>query len=88
VAVDGDTLRAVVRNLSPGELQMRGGPYAPEGANIAIGTVDGYQPARTALEFALHSAGEAVEVTVTLATLHFAERGTVQVTAQAIIRQA
>lgn len=75
-----------MRNLSTGELEMHGGPYGPDGANIAVGDVGGYQPARTALEFALRSGRESVEVTVTLATLRFPDRGTVRVTAQAIVR--
>ena len=88
VVVAGDTLRTIVRNFSPGELRMRGGVYGPEGANIVVGEAAAYEPARAAIEFTLGRPGDQVDVTVTLGTLRFADRGTVQVTAQAIVRQA
>ena len=86
--VSGDSLRTLVRNFSTGELRMTSGPYGPEGANVIVGEAAGLEPARTAIEFTLGDPGDQVDVSVTLATLRFADRGTVRVSAQAIIRQA
>ena len=87
VLISGDSLRTIVRNFSTGELRMTGGAYGPEGANIILGGAAGLEPARTAIEFTLGDPGDQVEVSVTLATLRFADRGTVRISAQAIIRQ-
>ncbi len=83
VTVSGDTLRTAVRNFTADELQMRGGVYGAEGENVVLGEASAYEPARAALEFSIGS----VEVSVTLGTLRFADRGTVKVSAQAIVRQ-
>ncbi len=87
VLVRGDSLRTIVRNFSPGELRMTSGPYGPEGANIILAAAAALEPARTGIEFTLGDPGDQVEVSVTIATLRFAERGTIRVSAQAIIRQ-
>jgi hypothetical protein len=88
VVVSGDTLRTVVRNFSTGELRMRGGVYGPEGANIVIGEAAAYEPARTATEFTIGDPGDQVEVSITLGTLRFADRGTIRVSAHALVRRA
>jgi hypothetical protein len=88
VVVSGDTLRTVVRNFTNAPLRMTGGAYGPDGANVVIGEAAAYEPARAAVEFTLGDADDSAEVTVTLATLSFAERGTVKVSAQAIVRQS
>jgi hypothetical protein len=84
ITVTGDTLRSIVRNFTEDELRMNGGPYGPDGANVVLGQASAYAPARTALEFSIGS----VDVSVTIGTLRFADRGTVRVSAQAIVRQA
>jgi hypothetical protein len=84
----GDTLRAIVRNLSSSQLQMQGGVYGPPGENIAVGEAAAYEPGRAAIEFSLGTGRDRVEVTVTVGTLRFAERGTIKVSAQAIVRHA
>jgi hypothetical protein len=86
VTISGDTLRTIVRNLSSGELRMRGGAYGPDGANIVEGEASAFEPARAAVEFTLASGGDQVEVSVTVGTLRFADRGTLKVSAQAIIK--
>ncbi|MGZ6617487.1 MAG: hypothetical protein ACXVFQ_24060 [Solirubrobacteraceae bacterium] len=83
ITVSGDTLRTVVRNFTSDELTMSGGVYGPEGANVIVGEATAYQPSRAAVEFAIGS----VQASVTLGTLRFADRGTVRVSAQAIVRQ-
>jgi hypothetical protein len=88
VSISGDTLRTVVRNLSPGDLRMRGGPYGPDGASVVLGDAAVYEPARAAVEFTLGDRNDEVDVNVTLGTLRFAERGTIKVSAQAIVRQS
>ena len=88
VVIRGDTLRTVVRNLSSGELAMEGGPASDAGGSIAFGDAAAYQPGRSSLEFALGSGADRVEVSVVIGTLRFAERGTVRVSAQAIVRTA
>lgn len=88
VTLVGDTLRTIVRNFSSGQVQMQGGAYGPPGANVILGEAAAYEPARAAIEFTLGAGEDCVEVSVTLATLQFAERGTIKVSAQAIVRQA
>jgi hypothetical protein len=86
VVVSGDTLRTVVRNLSPGELRMGDGSSAAEGMSVTFGDVARYEPRRAAVGFTLADGDDVVAVDVTIATLRVAERGTTRVTAQAIAR--
>jgi hypothetical protein len=88
VVIRGDTLQTIVRNLSNGELEMDGRHDRPAGLHVAIGEVAAYEPASVSVDFALGSPGDRVEVKVLIATLRFGERGTVRVTAQAVIRKA
>ena len=87
VAVAGDTLRTVVRNLSGGEMIMDG-QREPSGYGIALGEVAHREPCHTGLSFTVDGADGRVEVKVTLMTLRLAERGTTRVTAQALLRWA
>lgn len=88
VVVSGDTLRTVVRNLSSGELEMAGTNADYSGGSIVLGGAAEYEPAQTSVEFALGAGGDRVVVKVLIGILHFAERGTVRVTGQAVIHQA
>ena len=87
VVLRDDTIKTVVRNLSSGELetQIDHDVHGPIG--IATEEAERYLPGRTRLDFALVERAERVTVEVLIATLRFVERGTVQVTAQAIVRQ-
>ena len=84
VTIAGDTLRTVVRNLSTGELTM--GPAGGDLPSRGIGEVEVYEPAHSELLFSLGSGADTVVVSVQLATLRFGDRGTIRVTAQAILR--
>ena len=88
VALTGDTMRTVVRNLSPGRLHMSGPASDQHGLSIGLGDVEQYEPGRIEVEFALGEADDRVAVEGVIATLRFRERGTVRVTAQAVIRHA
>jgi hypothetical protein len=88
VVVSGDTLRTIVRNLSGGRLQMGGETDSPDGVSIAQGDAVVYEPGRAAVSFALGAPGDQVDVSVTLGTLRFADRGTIKISAQATVRQA
>jgi hypothetical protein len=88
VAISGDTLRTFVRNLSSGQLRMRGGTEQPDGGSIVLGDAAAYEPARAGIEFTLGSGRDRVDVQGTIATLRFAQRGTIKVSAQAIVRRA
>lgn len=88
VAVEGDTLRTLVRNLSAGDLTMDPAGSGYGGVSFVLGPVEAYEPTCSEISFSLGSGGDRVEVDVTIATLRFAERGTVRVTAQAVVRQA
>ncbi|HEY2769227.1 MAG TPA: hypothetical protein VGI87_01600 [Solirubrobacteraceae bacterium] len=88
VQISGDTLRTIVRNLSSGAIEM-----APLGGsrvanNVAYGEVTAYQPGSATLDFTLGDRADPVEVAIQVGTLHLADRGTIRVTAQAIVRQA
>jgi hypothetical protein len=84
VVLSGDTLRTVVRNLSAGELSLDTPSEAPE--SFGFGEVAVYEPGVASLSFSLGSGRDRVSVNATIAILRFAARGTVRVTAQAIVR--
>ncbi len=87
IVLSDDTIKTVVRNLSSGELTTHIDHDAHGPIGIATEEAERYIPGRTRLDFALVERAERVTVEVLIATLRFVERGTVQVTAQAIIRQ-
>jgi hypothetical protein len=87
IVLSDDTIKTVVRNLSSGELKTHIDHDAHGPIGIATEEAESYMPGRTRLDFALVERAERVTVEVLIATLRFVERGTVQVTAQAIIRQ-
>jgi hypothetical protein len=84
VTVSGDTLRTLLRNFTTDELTMSGGVYGPEGANVILGEASAYEPSRVAVEFSIGS----VDASITLGTLRYTDRGTIRVSAQAIVRQS
>jgi hypothetical protein len=87
VVLEGDTLRSIVRNLSP-DAEVRFGPARssyPIGAG-SFGDLAGYEPGNVAIDFCLESATERVDVTGTIATLKFSDRGTTRITVQAVVR--
>ncbi len=88
LVISGDTLRTVVRNLSSAELEMEPGPGTDVGASLAFGEAAEYEPGRSGIEFALGTGADRVTVSVVIGTLRFAQRGTIRVSAQAIVRQA
>jgi hypothetical protein len=77
-----------VRNLSSGPLRMRGGTEEPDGGSIVLGDAAAYEPARAGVAFTLGSGGDQVDVEGTIGTLRFAQRGTIKVSVQAIVRRA
>ena len=87
VTLTGDTVRTVVRNLSSGELDMTR-RTGDQGASIGFGEVGEYEPGRAELAFAIGTGGDRVAVTGLIATLRHRDRGTIRVTAQAIVRHA
>ncbi|HEV2975620.1 MAG TPA: hypothetical protein VGX69_11625, partial [Solirubrobacteraceae bacterium] len=87
VLVSGDTLRTVVRNLSGAELAIERGGATGRTHAYAFGEASLYGPGHASLAFTLGSGEDKVAASVTIATLRFADRGTVRVTAQAIVRQ-
>jgi hypothetical protein len=84
VTIAGDTLRTIVRNLSVGALTMIGD--TDQRISVSSGDVEAYEPSHSGLRFTLGVGADRVEVEIQLATLRFAERGTIRVTAQAIMR--
>jgi hypothetical protein len=87
VAVSSDTLQTIVRNFSSAELVMESVPYDPA-ASFVFGEAATYKPGIARVAFSLRDGSDAVRVSATIATLNFAQRGTVRVSAQAIVRQA
>ena len=87
VVVRGDSLQAIVRDLAGGGVLIRAGPGAGAGRNYAWGDVAAYQPGHAQLEFTLGGGDDRLLVKLTIATLRFADRGTVSVSGQAIARQ-
>jgi hypothetical protein len=88
VVVSDDTIRTVVRNLSPGKLNIeRDSGYGLPNA-IATDEAAAYRPGTAALTFTVGSGTDRVRAEVKIGTLRFERRGTVRLTGQAIVRQA
>jgi hypothetical protein len=84
VVVHGDSLRTVVRNFTDRPLEVTQGT---PGINLAFGEVAVLRPGRADLEFTLGAGADRLRARVTMATLRFDERGTVRVSANAVLRQ-
>ncbi len=89
VVIVPDNVRVIVRNLSPGTLVFDSEGY-PRPVIVLDDELETLQlrPGHHQLTFTLGEEDDAVEVRVVLATLRVLERGTVQVTGQAIVRRA
>jgi hypothetical protein len=88
VVVSPDTIRTVIRNLSAGELTIEHDPGY--GLPTAFASLEAatYRPGSALLRFSVGKRRDRIGVDVRIATLRFERRGTVRVTAQAIVRQA
>jgi hypothetical protein len=86
VLIIGDTVQTFVRNLTSGELELRGEVGQPRVATTTLGFAGRYAPGRADLAFTVGAEGARAVTTVTIATLRFADRGTIRVSAQGIIR--
>jgi hypothetical protein len=84
-----DSMRVVVRNMSPGPIHCSddgyGRPVLVHGETAALAAL---QPGHHQTTFTLGEPGDAVEVRVILATLRLSDRGMVRITGQAIVRPA
>jgi hypothetical protein len=87
VVVVGDSLQTFVRNLTDGPLEVHGNVGAAGAGTITLGEAATYAPGRADLAFTLGDAEDQVLTRVTIATLRFAQHGTVRVSAQAVVRQ-
>jgi hypothetical protein len=87
VLVVGDSLQTFVRNLTSSELAFRP-DVGGEGGTVTVGDAAAYAPGRADLGFTLGSGQDCVMTKVTIGTLRFADRGTIRVSAQAIVRRA
>jgi hypothetical protein len=88
VLIVGDTLQTFVRNLTTGELDVHGEVGQPRVATTTFGAAARYAPGRADLRFAVGAEGDRVLTEVTIATLRFAERGVIRVSAQGIVHRA
>jgi hypothetical protein len=87
ILIDGDTLQTFVRNLTTGELDVQGEVGQPRIATTTSGAAARYAPGRADLRFAVGLEDGRVLTEVTIATLRFAERGVIRVSAQGIVRR-
>jgi hypothetical protein len=88
VLVRGDSLQTFLRNLTDWPLDIRGDVNGVHGPISVSGDAASYSPGRADLDFSLGSGEDLVKARVTIATLRYAQRGTIRVSAQAIVRQA
>jgi hypothetical protein len=87
VLIVADTLQTFVRNLTSGELELHGEVGQPRVATTTLGIAARYAPGRADLGFVVGSEDARVLTEVTIATLRFADRGTIRVSAQGIVRR-
>jgi hypothetical protein len=85
VMVRGDSLQTFVRNLTDGELDIHGG-VGESGGTVTLGDASAYAPGRADLGFTLGTGDDRVMTRVIISTLRFADRGTIRVSAQGIVR--
>ena len=88
VVISDDTLRAIVRNLSAAELDLEGGKGGDLGVALDFGDAAVYGPRRSAMALRLGRDENQIIVLISIATLRFADRGTVRATAQAVVRRS
>jgi hypothetical protein len=88
VLVHGDSLQTFIRNFSSAPLEIQGEADTLGGISAASGAAAAFSPGRADLGFTLGPVSDQVLVRVTIATLNFADRGAVRVSAQAIVSQA
>jgi hypothetical protein len=89
VVVVPDNVRVLVRNLSPGPLAFESDGY-PRPVEVQGDDLSelSLRPGHHQVAFTLGEAGDAVDVRIVLATLRALDRGTVQITGQAVVRRA
>jgi hypothetical protein len=83
-----DTLRIIVRNLSSGPMETSSPLGGYPGEHVVFGEALAYEPSHASVEFKLGEAGDRVSVSVDIGTLKLHDRGTIRVSAQAIVREA
>lgn len=88
VRVHGDSLQTFIRNLTTWPLDVHGDGGDLGGPTFAFGSAGDYAPGRADLGFTLGSGDDLLLTKVTIATLTFADRGTIKVSALGIVRQA
>ena len=88
VAVEGDTLKTVVRNLSGAELNIHDQRDYDRLPAVASGDVLLYEPGSVRLRFDLGAGDDLVRVSGTLTTLKLVDRGMVRISGQLIVRSA
>jgi hypothetical protein len=88
VLIRGDSLQPFVRNLTDLPLEIRNDAGGLHGTTSASGEAASYSPGRADLLLSLGSGEDLVKARVTIGTLRFAQRGTIRVSAQAIVRHA
>jgi len=88
VLVRGDSLQTFIRNLSGWPVDLSGDVGSLGGPTFAFGDAAQYAPGRADLGFTLGTGDDLLMAKVTIATLRFAERGIVKVSALGIVRQA
>lgn len=88
VCVRGDSLQTFVRNLTSWPLDFTGDVGSLGGPTFGFGDVSEYAPGRADLGFTLGAGDDLLMTKVTIATLQFAARGIVKVSALGIVRQA
>jgi hypothetical protein len=87
VVVLADTLRSIIRNLSDGQLEIQDGLHPELEQQLVFSDMEIYQPGHGRITFAVGRETDRVRVDATLGTLRFAQRGTVWITGQAIVRR-
>jgi hypothetical protein len=85
VLVRGDSLQTFVRNLTDKPLDIHGGG-GESGGTVTLGAAAVYAPRRADLGFTLGLGEDRVMTKVMISTLRFADRGTIRVSAQGIVR--
>lgn len=86
VMVRGDSLQTFVRNLTNRPLDIHGDAGGRSGGTTTLGDAAAYAPGRADLGFTLGGGEDCVMTKVTISTLRFADRGTIRVSAQGIVR--
>jgi hypothetical protein len=83
--VEGETVRAVVRNLSRGSLTLDAGHHTEAGTNLVLDGAGDLFPSMATVAITIATGAEVARIDVAIGALLLADRGVMRIAAQATV---